>query len=188
MMRKLSVASIASNFTKRSGSMASLHRTLDDDPMVESEISKPIPATCEDDLNYGTSPPELDDTRKSSLLTIPGEKENAFNNPVDTLGSMTHRTTGGPLGAVRRLATLRAKTSWALDGQRIMTPPLRTSSANGVAQNRIASWSTVEDSEIEEKDGASIMPQITPILSELRVPKHNMWRASSKRGLRNLFR
>lgn len=168
--------------------MASLHRTLDDDPMAESEISKPIPAMCEDDLSYGTSLPELDDTRKTSLLTIPGEKENTFDNSGDSLGPMAHGTVGGPLGAVRRFATLKAKTSWALDGHRIMTPPLRTSSANGVAQNRIASWSTVEDSEIEAKDGASITPQITPILSELRVPKHNMWRANSKRGLRNLFR
>ena len=179
------MASIASNFTKRSGSMASLHRTVDDDPMLDGEISKPTPTMCEDGLSYDTSPPDLDNARNLSFFTVSGDKENALNKRDNTLGLMTY---GGPLSTARRLAILRSKTSWATDGERVVKPPLRTSSANGVAQNRIASWSTVQDSEIDEKTGASLTPQTTPIRSDLRVPKHNLWRAGSKRGLRNLFR
>jgi hypothetical protein len=40
MMRKLSVASITSNFTKRSGSIASLHKPTEDEFVNENEIPR----------------------------------------------------------------------------------------------------------------------------------------------------
>lgn len=159
IMRKLSVASIASNFTKRSGSVASLQRALDDVSMEDPEIARPIP-----------------------------EKSGVTNKTINSHVTLANEVIGVSLEAVRRFATLTAKTSCAHDGERTILPPLRTSNTTGIAQNKIAPCSIVEGSVMEEKDDTSIFPQITPIRSDSRVQKHNMWRVNSKRGIRNLFR
>lgn len=184
MMRKLSVASITSNFTKRSGSMASLQRTLDDESLADIETPKPLLATFEDNSSEETPSSKLDDTSMLPSFLINGEKENAPKHFIDP---HTNVTAGSPLGAVRRLATLKVKTIWAPDGQSIIIPPLRTSSANGSPHNRITSWSAGADS-TTEKDDFSQSPQAIPTSGEMRVQRNYMWKGSGKRGIRNLFR
>ncbi|KAK0119222.1 hypothetical protein ONS95_008080 [Cadophora gregata] len=152
MMRKLSVASIASNFTKRSGSMASLHMTAEDDESGEHDIPRATPSRgeCHSEPNQL---PESDDPARSRLSVIQDEKEQLLHSePIENSASMPVGATGSSASTLRRLATLKVK-SWSHDGQRIITPPLRTSSANSVPMNRITPtpMSTMTDLMIEEK-------------------------------------
>ncbi|KAL2072601.1 hypothetical protein VTL71DRAFT_11944 [Oculimacula yallundae] len=137
MIRKLSVASIASNFTKRSGSMASLHMTAEDDEISEHENPKATLSRGE----YHSDPihmPENDDPVRPRLSVIQDEKENMpHSESFETVTGMAITNgKGSPANTLHRFATLKGK-SWSHDGHRIVTPPLRTSSANSVPMNRI---------------------------------------------------
>ncbi|PBP19580.1 hypothetical protein BUE80_DR009600 [Diplocarpon rosae] len=166
MMRKLSVASIASNFTKRSGSMASLHMTAEDDESGEYEITKGTPsrAQCRSEPSLLM---DMEDPTRSRLSIIQDEKENILQSvSCENLPSavLPGAVNGSPTNTLRRLATLKVK-SWSHDGHRIITPPLRTSSANSVPINRIqpTPMSTVTDLTMEEKgEDKENMPQVTP--------------------------
>ena len=67
MMRKLSVASIASNFTKRSGSMASLHKTAEDDESGETDVMRFTPARNENNSSESSQYKDPDDPTRSRL-------------------------------------------------------------------------------------------------------------------------
>lgn len=165
MMRKLSVASIASNFTKRSGSMASLHMTAEDDEPGEHDISKATPSRAEYHSEQ-IQMPETDDPTRSRLSVIQDEKENiAQSDSFENLPNVafTTATNGSPATTLRRLATLKVK-SWSHDGHRIITPPLRTSSANSVPVNKVTPtptpMSTLTDLTTEENgDDKENVPQ-----------------------------
>jgi hypothetical protein len=162
MMRKLSVASIASNFTKRSGSVASLHKTTEDDFVSENDAPRAYsPAradqrSSEVNISVGT-----DDPVKSRLSVIPDEKEHFLKDSFETLPGLQIGANGSPASSLNRLATPKIKTSWGNDGYRIITPPLRTSSANSVNQTRTVALPSVADSIIEEKEN---IPQAKTIL------------------------
>lgn len=152
MMRKLSVASIASNFTKRSGSLASLHMTAEDDESGEHDILRATPSRgeCHSEPNQL---PESDDPSRSRLSVIQDEKENVpHSDLIENHTAIPATANESPANTLRRLATLKVK-SWSHDGQRIITPPLRTSSANSVPMNRITPTPTTKmaDLMIEEK-------------------------------------
>ncbi len=138
MIRKLSVASIAGNFTKRSVSyvnLASIHHPADDKHEVES--SKDIYAGgWESVILEKSSTVESDDTTVSRLSVIKDEIIQLDEKVV----CLTGATNGSsPVGTLKRLATLRAKKSLQPNGSRVITPPLRTSSANSINQTRTAS-------------------------------------------------
>ncbi|KAL5320978.1 hypothetical protein ACEPPN_011788 [Leptodophora sp. 'Broadleaf-Isolate-01'] len=162
MMRKLSVASIASNFTKRSGSMASLHMTAEDDESGEHDVPKVTPSRgeCHSEPNQLS---ESDDPTRSRLSVIQDEKENMAQwETFENLSGMVVNANGSPVNTLHRLATLKVK-SWSHDGQRIITPPLRTSSANSVPMNRVTPtpMSTMTDLVIEEKgEDKENVPQV----------------------------
>jgi hypothetical protein len=193
MIRKLSVASIASNFAKRSGSMASLHKAAEDDASAETETSKSTLARSEDLSGETISMPDVDDlTTRSRLSIIQDEKENIRDGSFESLPGVPFGQNDSPAGTLRRLATLKVKRSWGTDGQRIITPPLRTSSANSLNQNRTTTLSTVTDMPIEKKEN---MPQIQTAQTAPAASKHSKWgrgvgknRAVVAEGIRNFFR
>ena len=192
MMRKLSVASIASNFTKRSGSMASLHKAAEDDACAEIEASKATLSRSEDYSSETIPLPDVDDHTRSRLSIIQDEKENIRDDSFESLPGVAFGQNDSPAGTMRRLATLNVKRSWVNDGQRIITPPLRTSSANSLNQNRTTTLSTVTDMPVEEKEH---MPQVQHVEKASAAPKHSKWgkgvgknRAIVADGIRNFFR
>jgi hypothetical protein len=191
MMRKLSVASIASNFTKRSGSIASLHRAAEEDALAEAESHKTSPRA--EHTSSESVPPEIDEMTRSRLSVIHDEKENNPQDSFENLPNMKFGPNGSPVGTMRRLATLKVKKSWAHDGQRIITPPLRTSSANSVNQNRtVTPLSTVTDMVMEEKENVL---QTKPVEVTNTPQKERKWgkgpgrnRSVVAEGIRNFFR
>jgi hypothetical protein len=192
MMRKLSVASIASNFTKRSASMASLHITAEDDESIHTKL--PRAAGGYDHRSSETSTlAEVDESIKVRLSIIQDDKESMLQNEsADNLSALAVGSPGSPPGTMRRFATLKGKKSWAYDGQRIITPPLRTSSANSVNQKRATSLSIVTDVQFEEKEN---LPQTKPAQPPPAVEKSEkkgrgigMNRAVVAEGIRNFFR
>ena len=193
MMRKLSVASIASNFTKRSGSMASLHKTAEDDESSETDVMRFTPARNENNSSESSQYKDPDDPTRSRLSVIQDEKENTqYRNSLETPGTLSPAANGSPASTLRRLATLKVKTSWGPDGQRIITPPLRTSSANSVNQNKVTSLSTVTDLGTEEKENIPQVPSALTAATSQKQGKKAKGKGISRtvvtEGIRNLFR
>lgn len=193
MMRKLSVASIASNFTKRSGSMASLHKTAEDDESGETDVMRFTPARNENNSSESSQYKDPDDPTRSRLSVIQDEKENTqYRNSLETPGTLSPAANGSPASTLRRLATLKVKTSWGPDGQRIITPPLRTSSANSVNQNKVTSLSTVTDLGTEEKENIPQVPSALTAATSQKQGKKAKGKGISRtvvtEGIRNLFR
>jgi hypothetical protein len=193
MMRKLSVASIASTFTKRSGSIASLHQAAEEEALAEAEAQKYSPPRAEQSSSESWKQGDVDDMTRSRLSVIQDEKENLKEDSLENLPNMMFGLNGSPIGTMRRLATLKGKKSWAHDGQRIITPPLRTSSANSVNQNRnVTPLSTVTDAVMEEKENiAQSKPsetKVTPRKQKKRGKSAGKNRSVMTEGLRNLFR
>jgi len=193
MMRKLSVASIASNFTKRSGSMASLHKTAEDDESSETDVMRFTPARNENNSSESSQYKDPDDPTRSRLSVIQDEKENTqYRNSLETPDTLSPAANGSPASTLRRLATLKVKTSWGPDGQRIITPPLRTSSANSVNQNKVTSLSTVTDLGTEEKENIPQVPSALTAATSQKQGKKAKGKGISRtvvtEGIRNLFR
>jgi hypothetical protein len=159
MMRKLSVASFASNFTKRSSSIASLHKATEDDSSTGIDAQKTAPARGEHSSSDVTTLQEAEDMSKSRLSVIQDEKENVQNDSVESLPSIMFGSEDSRAGTLRRFATTKTKSSWTPDGQRIITPPLRTSSANSLNRSRTTLLSTVSDVPIEAKEN---VPTVQP--------------------------
>lgn len=178
MMRKLSVASIASNFTKRSGSyisLAGIHHPVDDVPDVDSTKS-PEAGGWASIVPEASSAGESDSATVSRLSVIPDENF-SFDEKMISLTDMTHNSS--PVGTLKSLATLRVKKSWQPDGSRIITPPLRTSSANSIRQIRTI---PVNDSPYKGNENKNQF-------------KHSIWakatgmnRGVSTEGIRAFFR
>jgi hypothetical protein len=193
MMRKLSVASIASNFTKRSGSMASLHKTAEDDEPGETDVMRFTPVRNENNSSESSQYKDPDDPTRSRLSVIQDEKENTqYRNSLETPDTLSPAANGSPASTLRRLATLKVKTSWGPDGQRIITPPLRTSSANSVNQNKVTSLSTVTDLGTEEKENIPQVPSALTAATSQKQGKKAKGKGISRtvvtEGIRNLFR
>lgn len=193
MMRKLSVASIASNFTRRSGSMASLHKTAEDDESGETDVMRFTPVRNENNSSESSQYKDLDDPTRSRLSVIQDEKENTqHRNSLETPGTLSPAANGSPASTLRRLATLKVKTSWGPDGQRMITPPLRTSSANSVNQNRVTSLSTVTDLGTEEKENIPHVPSALAAATSQKQGKKAKGKGISRtvvtEGILNFFR
>lgn len=198
MMRKLSVASITSNFTKRSGSIASLHCAAEEDGLAEAEMQKTSPPRGEHSSSGSIKASEMDEMIWSRLSVIQDEKENVHTDSIENLPNMKFGPNGSPAGTMRRLATLKIKKSWAHDGQGIITPPLRTSSANSVNQTRAATpLSTVTDVVTEERENIGqkenvvqakpLEPATTPKKQGKRNKGIGRNRSVVAEGIRNLF-
>lgn len=193
MMRKLSVASIASNFTKRSGSMASLHRTTEDDESSETDILKATPGRTDNNSSESSQYKDLDDPTRSRLSIIQDEKENIQRrDSFETPRALSPGANGSPGSTPGRLATLKVNTSFGPDGQRMITPPLRTSSANSVSQTRVTSLSTVTDLGTEEKENIPRVQFVQAAPASQKQGKKakgmGMSRNIVAEGIRNLFR
>lgn len=143
MIRKLSVASIASNFTKRSASqpsLVSLHHQVDEN-LEAAETRRPYVEgheTISKDTSQIPFVVASEEAMTARLRTAQGD------NFRDTNVSRTSIFTGASseensASTMRRLATLRIHRSFHNDKIRSITPPLRTSSANGLRANRVPS-------------------------------------------------
>ncbi|CZR50979.1 uncharacterized protein PAC_00854 [Phialocephala subalpina] len=192
MMRKLSVASIASNFTKRSGSVASLYTATEDEEAGDHDLPKSTPRRPRSDSTIPVYQ-DIDDPTKSKLSVIHDEKENMQqNSSVEHLGSLTSAPNSSPVTSIRRLATMKVK-SWSHDGQRIITPPLRTSSANSVRQSQSQVRATtplcvltITNTASEDKENSSQLK----ILETPQTPasKPRKARVPGREKIRNFFR
>lgn len=178
MIRKLSVASIAGNFTKRSASyvsLANIHNPADDKHDFHSTKFTNAEG-WEGTVLEKSSTVESDDTTMSRLSVIKDE-----NLPFDEkIVSLTGTINGSsPVGTLKRLATLRVKKSRQPNGSRMITPLLRTSSANSVNQIPAA---PVSESPCESDENK-------------HQPKHSLWakaaimnRGIYADGIRGFFR
>jgi hypothetical protein len=187
MMRKLSVASIASNFTKRSGSMASLHLTTEDDESTETEQVK---ASTKRPRSDSTAVHDHDDPARSKLSIIHDDKENMYQN--ESAENLVPLANGSPANTMRRLATMKVK-SWSHDGQRIITPPLRTSSANSVRQSlaqprATTPLSTVTDTASDKENQIKVQTLETPQAAPKTKRARGLGRTVVAEGFRNFFR
>jgi hypothetical protein len=192
MMRKLNVASITSNFTKRSGSMASLNKTTEDDNSVDNDTQKVTYSRTEHNSSESSALPEVDKAAASRLAASQDEKEILKqNDSIENLSSRMSTSNGSPAETLRRFATLKGRKSWPHDEQRIITPSLRTSSANSVSQSRITLWLTVSDKQCKEKENVPQIQAAQPIQTGQKPGKKGKGilkpRAVTE-GLRNLFR
>jgi hypothetical protein len=188
MMRKLSVASITSNFTKRSGSMASLNKTMEDDDSVDNDAPKVTYSRAQHNSSESSALPEVDEAAASRLAAGQDEKEILKqNDSIENLSSRKYTSNGSPAETLRRFATLKGQKSCPHDGQRIITPPLRTSSANSVSQSRITPRSTVSDKQCEEKENVPQAQAAQPVQTGQKGKGIVKPRAVTE-GLRKLFR
>lgn len=188
MMRKLSMASITSNFTKRSGSMASLHLTAEDDEPTDLEMAKTSTKRPRSD---SIAVHDHDDLTKSRLSIIHDDKENMHqNHSAENLVSLAN---GSPANTKRRMAATKVK-SWSHDGQRIITPPLRTSSANSMRQSlaqprATTPLSTVTDTANDDKENQIRLHSLeTPQTASKTKRAKALGRTAVAEGFRNFFR
>jgi hypothetical protein len=178
MIRKLSVASIAGNFTKRSAtyvSLASIHHLTGNKD--DAGGTKCTTAAAWDSINLEKSPTmESDDTTMSRLSVIKDE-----NIPFDGkyVPLTSKKSDSSPVGSLKRLATLRGKKSWQPNGPRIITPPLRNSSANSLNHIRTT---PVSESPFDGDENK-------------QQPKHSLWAKAAGMnkgiyadGIRGFFR
>jgi hypothetical protein len=192
MMRKLSVASIASNFTKRSGSIASL-RATEEEATAEHLMEGYSPRRVDHSSGESKKQSEIDEMMRSRLSVIQDEKENMKEDSLEILTQRKFSPNGSSMGTEHRLATLKVKKNWACDGQRIVTPPLRTSSANSVNQVRnVTPLPTVEDAIMVEKENAAHSKtadtKVTPQKPKKWAKGIGKNKSGVTGGIRNLFR
>jgi hypothetical protein len=170
--------------------MASLHKTTEDDETDGNGISK---SSTADQNSSETNQFEAGELPGSRLSVIQDEKENLQKmDSLESLPGLALGANGSPAETLRRLATLKVKTSWGHDGQRIVTPPLRTASANSVSHSRVTPLPTVADLTTGDKENISPVQSVHIMeTAQKRVKKSKgigMNRAVVAEGLRNLFR
>ncbi|KAG9247514.1 RhoGEF domain-containing protein [Calycina marina] len=187
IMRKLSVASIASNFTKRSSSsMAGSNRASADDELhCGSSYANQITNRAEPGSGESASIPDdhyLDPAR-ARLESI--DKDEALR-VVEQAGVTLNGLPGYSNGTARRMATLRFKPDQRSDGLKMIVPPVRTSSTNSVSQSRNSSATTItgkaDDDSGKENSPATSDPDLH---MQAKLGKGKIRKAH---GLRHLFR
>ena len=94
IIRKLSVASIASNFSKRSSSMASINQTANEASVVEVESQRPTIHRGEYVSSEAASIFDIDDLDKPRLAAITDEKENHSQESAEMLSSLLNGLPG----------------------------------------------------------------------------------------------
>ncbi|KAI0482895.1 Dbl homology domain-containing protein [Xylariaceae sp. FL0804] len=130
MMRKLSVASITSSFTKRSASTASIHRTMEDDqlPHVNGFVDSLVSLNCDNTASrWGGIEGEEVKPKRRRLPMIRDVTER--NSSAST--SLLATDSGASAGTVRKLDASRLEADWCKDSDRDLTV-LRSTSSNSV--------------------------------------------------------
>lgn len=96
IMRKISKASIASNFSKRSASVHSLPRSiLDDESLGQPDVPKRMSSRREPSHDQGHR--DTDELPKPRLSVIPDEKENYSQDSLDKCITLSKRIASGTL-------------------------------------------------------------------------------------------
>lgn len=186
MMRKLSVASIASNFTKRSGSMASLQKPIEDEMSVE--IDPPKISQAERRSSEAETLLDANHMMQSQPAAIRDKREGIKRESVGSATSTKLGSDDSPAGSIRRTAAKHIKDTYRADGPRITTPPLQTSSANSPNHNRATTMSTGIEVPSEDKEN---VPQVQ---LATKTEKHGRRRRAVGRnrvmveGIRSFFR
>jgi hypothetical protein len=165
--------------------MASLHKAVEEDAPAESEAPKHPPTPIEHYPRGRVTISETEDAPMSRLSVIQDEKENIMQDPFENPPALFNARNESPVGTMKRLATLKVKKSWGSDGQRIITPSLRTSSANSLNQNRTASMPTVANLPIEEENICQVS---TVRKHEKRGKVVGLNRGIMVEGIRGFFR
>lgn len=123
MMRKLSVASIASNFSKQSSSIASQKNAEDDEQSKSNNTNQYSSAKKTTESKQIESEPG----QRSQLSIIPDDKENfSYSGSFDNFTNTNSEQNSVPIGT----EALRSKKSWIIDSPRATTPSIRTPSIN----------------------------------------------------------
>lgn len=108
--------------------MASLNRRVDDDDESEDHAGELfMKNTTSRADHYSSSESTYKPSDNDRLSTIQDEKENIFQKSSAENLRARSNCSGNDL---HRLATLHANKSWSHDGKSVITPPMKTSSAN----------------------------------------------------------
>jgi hypothetical protein len=113
-------------------SLSSAHRAADEKREAVC-VKHPYPQGFESIVLDASSAAGSDDT-STSRLSIIQDENSPFDEKAPPMTDTKHACT--PPGTLKRLATLRGKKSWEPEGARVITPPLRASSASSLSNNR----------------------------------------------------
>lgn len=190
MIRKLSVTSIASTFTKRSPSVTSLKKPLNDDG---TELAKRLLETTSAQASptNGLVLCHPDDSVQSRLSIIDDDSDK--HSP--TTSQLHFAGTGdlpGEQGG-RRLVTINNSPGLQLDQYLASSPVLRPSSANSLWISRHVSEVSRKSSCPSDKENMQHNPRSdrnkpTPRLSNARHKVEMLRRGVMAQGIRSLFR
>lgn len=194
MMRKLSVASITSNFSKRSASIASLRSPVEGYEQAKSTqtmVGGPPTQRSFDPIAQQDS--FLQIIQDSAIFQ--DDKENFLNSKsVETLLLLPTTPTKIIETGAEHISKGKGEKTWIRDGYRIITPPLRTSSTTSVKPVRAISLSTVTDSQCAEQNSLSPLMPMPSINSSDKPPRRSKSKALGIKkgvvtgGFKNLFR
>ncbi|KAK0657318.1 hypothetical protein B0T16DRAFT_57920 [Cercophora newfieldiana] len=190
MMRKLSVVSIASSFSKRSASLASLQQKAGED-----ETSQPFCNRDKDLISAaGLSAEMMEDASRSLLSVIPDEVE---RNSPSLCAMDTERETDGALMMIRRFDRAEIRSEADGDSLRPYTPVLLQTSANNSRPNsaRGSSFtkSSIRDEEKENvrassQDPFKASPRPRKLSSRWSSRVGGLHRETVVQSIRNIFR
>jgi hypothetical protein len=190
MIRKLSVASITSNFTKRSASQTSLanlrHPGDEDFEIADNKVS--YNGRYESIIRGNSEAQSTTDSEVTSQSLDSGGREKDMQHGKNTIAHNSTERLDETLGTIRGLANIRTKKNWPLEGGRMMTSPLRSNSGNV----RTISGNIVPVNEVPSTvDAAGVGNE----KENHFTPKHTRWtkaaglnKGLSADGLRSLFR
>ncbi|RKF60055.1 putative dbl homology [Golovinomyces cichoracearum] len=135
VMRKLSVASIASNFTKQSGSMPSIHKTDEDGNTSKSSYTNSLYPYTDHVSDAKLS--KLQCSSKSCLSKIPDDKENlSQRDSHENIAAMIFEINNETLGSARSDA-LKSENNFAIDTPQIKAQSIRSTSVNSTNLNKL---------------------------------------------------
>lgn len=151
MIRKLSATSIASTFTKRSASLASITRGYSDEDIGEDEELDELPGTP-DTIQEGMSVPsganfdQGDELSRSRLSIVEGASDRTTPSTLHPCSAERPKTTGGSRSPQRRLRVMKSPSTWQLGelsalsaSPSMPTTALHAKSINGPVLKRQAS-------------------------------------------------
>lgn len=199
MIRKLSVASIASSFTKRSASLASTNKaTTDDDKTEMGDGVRHVPKLTREE-GWTSGSPLLRGQEDRRLPIIRDDAERKTSSGTSTGGSAFKKAdvAGTVAGTVRRLDALkRGSAPTGEEGRAVESTALRTSSPNSLRLIRHTSSSKTSPCPSDKENFYQPPGAKPPLLSKPPLSKRSSrWarvgalnRDVMVQGLRSFFR
>jgi hypothetical protein len=177
MMRKLSVASITSNF-KRSGSLASMtslqHRPSDEHSAYAAGTQLER-TNVERHIRKSSSRMESEESQKPRLSAVNDDSPHVQQR---TPAQAKSTSEGSPVATVKRLATLRVKKILRPEANREITPPQRTPSA-GSNQQVAGALRTASGSSLNQIRASPVSDTSFESVENQYPARHHRWHKGS---------